>query len=140
MNTKSKSARALSNNEGEFIYEQWAKHLTINLIDDDILNDFGPSSRTINHLTAEKLRCVFSQGYRLAMLQILQHSKDIEFTDPTDIEKSRLEILRSQTNFINEKIEDSFLLNRADAGDGFFLSQKQQQHLREIQDRDLLKW
>jgi hypothetical protein len=140
MNTKSKSSRSLSKNEGEFIYEQWAKYLTINLVDDDILNDFGPSSRNINHITAEKLRCVFSEGYRLAMLQILQYSKDLESTATLDGEKFVLEILRNQTNFINEKIEDSFLLNRTNAGDGFFLSQKQHQHLREIKDRDFLTW
>ena len=93
MNTKSKSSRSLSKNEGEFIYEQWAKFLTINLVDDDILNDFGPSSRNINNITAEQLRCVFSEGYRLAMLQILQYSKDLESTATLDGEKFVLEIL-----------------------------------------------
>lgn len=140
MDIKSTSARTLSHNEGEFIYEQWAKYLTINIVDDDVLNDFGPTSRIVKEITAEKLRCVFSEGYRLAMLQMLQQTKDLQAAITLNEATSAGEVLNNQNNFINEKIEDSFLLNRTDSDENFSLSRKQFQNLGVMHHHNFLKW
>ena len=52
----------------EFVYDQWRKILTIFVIGDDICrNDFTPKD-----VTSEKIRTVFNNGYKLAMLQTKQ--------------------------------------------------------------------
>ena len=137
--------RKLSNKDGEFIFEQWAKFLTFNLLDDDILNDFKSSSRVFENVTAEKLRCVFSQGYRFAMLQVMQQSKKIhalqENEDLDDNELNKLlELIEEQKYFISEKIEDSFMLNRVDGGDGMKISKNLKNELDSLQHKNFLNW
>ena len=52
----------------EFVYDQWRKILTLFVIGDDISrNDFTPKN-----VTSEKIRTVFNNGYKLAMLQTKQ--------------------------------------------------------------------
>lgn len=52
----------------EFVYDQWRKILTIFVIGDDISRDgFTPID-----VTSEKIRTVFNNGYKLAMLQTKQ--------------------------------------------------------------------
>jgi hypothetical protein len=49
----------------EFVYDQWRKLLCIFVIGDDISNNqFTPKE-----VTSEKIRTVFDNGYKLAMLQ-----------------------------------------------------------------------
>lgn len=138
--------RRLSVKDGEFIFEQWAKFLTINLLDDlDILNEPKATSRTIENVTAEMLRCVFSQGYRFAMLQVMQQSKKIhalqENEDLDDDElKKLLELIEEQKYFISEKIEDSFMLQRTDGKVGMTLSRKLRNEFDDQLSRDYLRW
>ena len=48
----------------EFVYDQWRKILTIFVIGDDISrNEFK-----LKDVTSEKIRTVFNNGYKLAML------------------------------------------------------------------------
>ena len=52
----------------EFVFEQWRKFLTINVAKTDInLSEHQPIA-----VTAEQLRTVFNNGYKLAMLQTLR--------------------------------------------------------------------
>jgi hypothetical protein len=49
----------------EFVYDQWRKILTIFVIGDDVSrNGFNPTD-----VTSEKIRTVFDNGYKMAMLQ-----------------------------------------------------------------------
>ena len=49
----------------EFVYEQWRKLLCIFVVGDDInTNQFTPEE-----VTSEKIRTIFDNGYKLAMLQ-----------------------------------------------------------------------
>jgi hypothetical protein len=49
----------------EFVYDQWRKLLCIFVIGDDIsTNQFA-----LNDVTSEKIRTIFNNGYKLAMLQ-----------------------------------------------------------------------
>lgn len=137
--------REKSPHEGEFIFEQWAKYLNLNLVEHDILHDFGFESEKVENVTAEKLRCVFAQGYRFAMLQFLQQSKSIYYIagddpmDRNDINKL-ITLLESQRQFIQEKIEDSFLLNRADGIKGRIISRHLKSEFKEHIHRDFLNW
>lgn len=63
----------------EFVYEQWRKFLTINVVNEDInLTDREPIT-----VTLEQLRTVFNNGYKFALQQTLKsanldsHSKEI---------------------------------------------------------------
>lgn len=131
--------------EGEFIFEQWAKYLTLHLVGDDILHDFGSVSEEVENITAEKLRCVFAQGYRFAMLQVLQNSKKIyDYSEYSSLDRDDvvrlINLLESQQNFINEKIDDSFLLNRVDGREGMILSRKLKRILKDATQDDFLCW
>jgi hypothetical protein len=137
--------RELSAKEGEFMFEQFAKWLTINLIDEDILNDVGPISKTIENVTSEKIRCIFAQGYRFAMLQILQQtvktSRSLAYGNlETEISSSFTDMLKIQENFIHEKIQDSFLLNRSDSQIGMQLSRNLKKSFNNLSEYDFLKW
>ena len=141
-----KIQRNRSPKDGEFLFEQWAKYLTIFILDEDILNDFKSSSRIIENVTAEKLRCVFSQGYRFAMLQVLQSSKKIyniaedgEALEPEEV-KHLLKVIRLQHQLIIEKFDDSFILNRVDGKEGMTLSKKLKDEFDRHEDRDYLRW
>ena len=51
----------------EFVYEQWRKLLCISVVGEDVSNNqFTPKD-----VTSEKVRTVFDNGYKLAMLQTL---------------------------------------------------------------------
>lgn len=133
--------RDKSQSEGEFIFEQWAKYLNLHILDHDILHDFELESEKVGNITAEKLRCVFSQGYRLAMLQILQNTKYTHNISMDHYDAAQLiKILENQQNFIYEKIEDSFLLNRSDGKDGRFISKNLKDSFQEEKKRDFLNW
>jgi len=140
-----KLIREKSSIEGEFIFEQWAKYLTLHLVEHDILHDFDLTSEQVENVTTEKLRCVFAQGYRFAMLQILQKSKIIynilEDGEIGDNDFSQLiPLLESQQYFINEKIEDSFLLNRTDGRKGKVISKRLKSSFKDDVKHDFLSW
>lgn len=131
--------------EGEFIFEQWAKYLTLHLVEDDILHDFGPVSEQVKNVTLEKLRCVFAQGYRFAMFQVLQSSQRIYDYSAYDLISQDeaaplIGLLEEQQNFINEKVEDSFMLNRTDGRDGKTLSKQLKSNLEGGSQHDFLNW
>ena len=79
----------------EFVYEQWRKILTIFVIDIDVSrNDFTPSN-----VTSEKIRTIFNNGYKLAMLQTKQSLLD-------EIHKNEDENIRNLMEKLIDKIED----------------------------------
>jgi hypothetical protein len=133
--------RDKSQREGEFIFEQWAKYLNLHILDHDILHDFEPESEKVGNITAEKLRCVFSQGYRFAMLQILQKTKYTYNFSMDHYDAAQLiKILENQQNFIYEKIEDSFLLNKTDGKDGRIISRNLKDSFQDEKRHDFLNW
>ena len=79
------------------------------------------------------------------MLQVMQSSKEIyNLTDNDYLEHEEIENLRKliqiQQEFIIEKIDDSFMLNRTDASEKMTLSRELNNKFENHQYRDHLKW
>jgi len=82
----------------EFVYEQWRKLLCIFVVGDDInTNQFTPQE-----VTAEKIRTIFDNGYKLAMLQT-RVSLLNEMSDSQDA--SQLEIIERIIKQIDDRLE-----------------------------------
>jgi len=82
----------------EFVYDQWRKILTIFVIDVDISkNDFTPKN-----ITSEKIRTIFNNGYKLAMLQTKQ-SLLIELRNVSD--EKQIEVIEKLLNQIEDRFE-----------------------------------
>jgi hypothetical protein len=129
--------RETEHKEAEFIFEQWAKFLCLNIVDHDILHDFGDTSETVSNITSEKLRCIFSEAYRFALLQVQQRSRRNLF-DKNGNELSLESFIEAQDQFINEKITDSFLLNRLEGR--FTMSRTLAEKFEDSKYRDYLNW
>lgn len=75
----------------ESVYEQWRKWLCIFVVDEDV----NVNSVTPKDVTTEKIRAVFNNGYKFAMMQTLESiSQLMNSSDPLLIEA--LELLSSQ--------------------------------------------
>jgi hypothetical protein len=124
-----------SHKQREFEYEQWRKWLTVFHFDNDLNNDNGSPPEPSNPVSLEQLRGIFSQGYRLAMLQIQQRVKQQQLADNT------IHLADDLEKFTNQRIEDSFGLHGIESHGDFKLSKVLKEfHETEVVKRDLLKW
>ena len=89
----------------EFVYEQWRKFLTINVVNEDI----NLSEREPITVTSEQLRTVFNNGYKFALQQTLK-SANLDAT-ANDIAEDR--ILTSNTYEIYRDYRNDSLLKEA---------------------------
>jgi hypothetical protein len=82
----------------EFVYEQWRKLLCIFVVGDDIsTNQFTPQE-----VTSEKIRTIFDNGYKLAMLQTrVSLKKDLADCQDT----SQLEMIERLIKQIDDRLE-----------------------------------
>lgn len=82
----------------EFVYEQWRKLLCIFVVGDDInTNQFTPQE-----VTSEKIRTIFDNGYKLAMLQTRASLKK-ELSECQDT--SQMEMIERLINQIEDRLE-----------------------------------
>ena len=82
----------------EFVYEQWRKLLCIFVIGDDIsTNQFSPQD-----VTSEKIRTIFDNGYKLAMLQSKVALRKELFGCKDD---GQLKIIERLINQIDDRLE-----------------------------------
>ena len=89
----------------EFVYEQWRKFLTINVVNGDInLTDREPIT-----VTSEQLRTVFNNGYKFALHQTLKSTN----LDATENEIAEDRILTSNTYETYRDHRDDSLLKVA---------------------------
>jgi hypothetical protein len=76
----------------EFVYEQWRKLLCISVVGEDVSNNqFTPKD-----VTSEKVRTVFDNGYKLAMLQTLTSLRKELLDAKNSNEKEAIERLIKQ--------------------------------------------
>lgn len=82
----------------EFVYEQWRKLLCIFVVGDDInTNQFTPQE-----VTSEKIRTIFDNGYKLAMLQTRASLKKELFSSQ---EPSQTKMIERLINQIEDRLE-----------------------------------
>ncbi len=82
----------------EFVYEQWRKLLCIFVVGDDInTNQFTPEE-----VTSEKIRTIFDNGYKLAMLQTKVSLKKELFSSQ---EPSQSYMIERLINQIEDRLE-----------------------------------
>ena len=82
----------------EFVYEQWRKLLCIFVVGDDInTNQFTPEE-----VTSEKIRTIFDNGYKLAMLQTRASLKKELFSSQ---EPSKSYMIERLINQIEDRLE-----------------------------------
>jgi hypothetical protein len=132
--------------EAEF--EEWRKVLLIFFLDGDVNHDFEDEPVIWPYdepITLEKVRAIFSIGYRFAMLQALQclqvkeGSLNIEDIKRTDIQNFK-EFKKQLDQFLELKIEDSFGLNSIERRENFNLSKKLKEDFRDLKERNVLAW
>ncbi len=76
----------------EFVYEQWRKLLCISVVGEDVSNNqFTPKD-----VTSEKVRTVFDNGYKLAMLQTMTSLRKELLDAKNSNEKEAIERLIKQ--------------------------------------------
>jgi hypothetical protein len=130
--------------EAEF--EEWRKVLTIFIVDGDVNSASKPESPwTREPITEEKVRAVFANGYRFAMLQCLRWLELKEQSLPIDLvdesEKKGFQAMKKQLDqFLEVKIEDSFGLNSIDGRDGYSISKNLKDEFHYLRERDVLAW
>ena len=130
--------------EAEF--EEWRKVLTIFIVDGDVNNISKPERQwTREPITEEKVRAVFANGYRLAMLQCLrwleikEQSLLIDLVDESG--KKSFQTMKNQLEqFLELKIEDSFGLNSIDGRDRYSISKSLKEEFHRLRERDVLAW
>jgi len=135
---------ASANRESEF--EEWRKILTIFIVDGDINNTSKPERPwTKEPITEEKVRAVFANGYRFAMLQCLrwleikEQSLSIDWVDESG-NKSFQAMKKQLEQFLEVKIEDSFGLNSIDGRDRYSISKNLKDEFHYLKERDVLAW
>lgn len=75
----------------ESVYEQWRKYLCIFVVDEDVnVNSVIPRD-----VTTEKLRAVFNNGYKFAMMQTLESISKLRLSSDPQMHEV-LELLSSQ--------------------------------------------
>jgi len=130
----------------EWEFEEWRKILTIFIIDGDV-NSSHKTVRpwTREPITEEKVRAVFANGYRFAMLQCLrwleikEQNLSIELVDESG--KKSFQTMKNQLEqFLELKIEDSFGLNSIDGRDGYSISKNLKDEFHYLRERDVLAW
>jgi hypothetical protein len=135
---------ASARRESEF--EEWRKILTIFIVDGDVNNYFeGGRPWTKEPVTEEKVRAVFANGYRFAMLQCLRWLEIKEQSLSIDLvnesEKKGYQTMKKQLEqFLELKIEDSFGLNSIDGRDRYSISKNLKDEFHYLRDRDVLAW
>ena len=104
----------------ESVYEQWRKYLCIFVVDEDV----NVNSVTPKDVSTEKLRAVFNNGYKFAMMQTLESISQLKYSsEPKLIEA--LELLSSQ---VHDRITSSKCLESYSSRlDESFLSQEKVQ-------------
>ena len=82
----------------EFVYEQWRKLLCIFVVGNDInTNQFAPQE-----VNSEKIRTIFDNGYKLAMLQTKASLKKELFGSQ---EPSQIDMIDRLINQIDDRLE-----------------------------------
>ncbi len=82
----------------EFVYEQWRMLLCIFVVGNDInTNQFTPQE-----VTSEKIRTIFDNGYKLAMLQTKASLKKELFSSQ---EPSQIDMIDRLINQIEDRLE-----------------------------------
>ena len=82
----------------EFVYEQWRKLLCIFVVGNDInTNQFTPQE-----VTSEKIRTIFDNGYKLALLQSKASLKKELFSSQ---EPSQIDMIERLINQIEDRLE-----------------------------------
>lgn len=82
----------------EFVYEQWRRLLCIFVVGNDInTNQFTPKE-----VTSEKIRTIFDNGYKLAMLQTKASLKKELFSSQ---EPSQIDMIDRLINQIEDRLE-----------------------------------
>jgi hypothetical protein len=82
----------------EFVYEQWRKLLCIFVVGNDInTNQFTPQE-----VTSEKIRTIFDNGYKLALLQSKASLKRELFSSQ---EPSQIDMIKRLINQIEDRLE-----------------------------------
>jgi len=135
---------ASARRESEF--EEWRKILTIFIVDGDVNNCFeGSRPWTREPVTEEKIRAVFANGYRFAMLQCLrwleikEQSLSIDLVDES--EKKGYQTMKKQLEQLLElRIEDSFGLNSIDGRYRYSISKNLKDEFHYLRERDVLAW
>ena len=141
----SQNTSNLKPRDREFVFEQYMKLLTLFMLDHDVLHDFEGESETVENVTSEKIRGVFSQGYRFAMMQVLQNSKKLYqntdgLTDGVEELVILKKLIKDQYLFINERIDDSFMLNSIESTEGMTLSETLKRNFDHFTKNNFLRW
>ena len=104
----------------ESVYEQWRKYLCIFVVDEDVnVNSVIPRD-----ITTEKVRTVFNNGYKFAMMQTLESISLLRLSSDPQLNEV-LELLASQ---IQDRITTSKCLETYSSRlDESFLSQEKVQ-------------
>lgn len=141
----SQNTSNLKPRDREFVFEQYMKLLTLFMLDHDVLHDFEGESETVENVTSEKIRGVFSQGYRFAMMQVLQNSKKLYqntdgLTDGVEELVILKKLIKDQYLFINERIDDSFMLNSIESREGMTLSETLKRNFDHFTKNNFLRW
>jgi hypothetical protein len=104
----------------ESVYEQWRKYLCIFVVNEDVnVNSVIPKD-----VTTEKLRAVFNNGYKFAMMQTLESISQLKYSSDPKLIKA-LELLSSQ---VQDRISTSKCLETYSSRlDESFLSQEKVQ-------------
>jgi hypothetical protein len=75
----------------ESVYEQWRKYLCIFVVDEDVnVNSVIP-----RYISTEKVRTVFNNGYKFAMMQTLESISQLSLSSDPQLNEV-LELLASQ--------------------------------------------
>jgi hypothetical protein len=120
----------------EFVYEQWRKLLCIFVVGDDInTNQFTPEE-----VTSEKIRTIFDNGYKLAMLQTRVSLKKELFSSQ---EPSQSYMIERLINQIEDRLETHKCLVSYSANHDKFLyddAVKRDEEFLRYAKEDVTKW
>ena len=81
--------KRIERREKEFVHDQWRKYLALMVVDSDICI----TERAPIEVTNEELRAIFNNGYKFAMMQMLQQLKKKSRSLEIDAEKLIDELL-----------------------------------------------
>lgn len=119
----------------ESIYQQWRKYLCIFAVDEDV----NVNSAIPQNVTTEKLRAIFNNGYKFALMQTLESIELLKTTNDPKV----IELLEHLSTQIQDRITTSKCLESYSTRlDDSFLTQEliQDKQFDDCSKESFLSW